>query len=128
MTYTTIVEEMFQRFPELLKREEAADALENSELPFVVFGDLFVKWIEKSVEASDQEVLKRIGVFLEDASLASRKDAALENLVAIEIGEWLGFMRYEQRLAPYLGPETRRVTGYVEGLATQRRAIKGFPC
>jgi hypothetical protein len=127
MTINTIIEEMFKTFPELLQ-EETESALENSELPYVVFGDLFVKWIESSVATNNQESLQRIGIFLEEAAIASRKDPALENLLEIEIGEWLGFMRFEERINPYLGPEIRRVTGYVYGLATQRRALKGFPC
>jgi hypothetical protein len=62
--------------------------------------------------------------FLEDVAEAARKDAGLESLLEVEVGEWLGGAANEASLAPWLGTETKRICRYVPGLATRRVALR----
>jgi hypothetical protein len=65
-----------------------------------------------------------ICAFLEDVAEAAIKDLGLESLIEVEVGEWLGGAANEATLAPWLGTETKRICGYVPGLATQRIALR----
>ena len=49
----------------------------------------------------------------------------VENLLGVEIGEWLGFAAIADQLSPFLGENTKRICGYVPGLAAQRRILNG---
>lgn len=53
--------------------------------------------------------------FLEDVAEASKQDGRLANLLRVEIGEWLDGVANEAMLAPWLGPETKRICGYGQG-------------
>ena len=123
MTYDTVISEFIHRFPEL--QEEANGSMYGDEpLPYIVFGDVVIPRLEKALNDGELAVILRTCAYLEDIAVDSRRDAMLEALLKIEIGEWLGFAAYEDRLAPWLGPETKRICGYVPGLATQRRQLK----
>jgi hypothetical protein len=54
---------------------------------------------------------------------AEETDAALKTLLQIEVGEWLDRTAREDLLSQWLGERTKRICGYVPGLATQRRAL-----
>jgi hypothetical protein len=131
ITFASVVEDLVRAFPELeaFSAEHCYDALRrNSELAYVIFGDVFRPFIERAMDANDIKMLKRVGCFLEEASRDAAHDPALSNLLAIEIGEWLDYVEGEDRIGSYIGAETKRITGYVPGLATQRRKAKGLPC
>jgi hypothetical protein len=59
-----------------------------------------------------------------DSGNAARHDGALEALLKVEVAEWLGWTANEERLAPWLGRETKRICNYVSGLATQRLQLR----
>src|SRR4029453_17663119 len=91
---------------------------------FVVFGSVLVPALERALRDEDLSSIASICSFLEDAAQSSREDARLRELLVVEIGEWLGWAQNEELLATYLGPETKRICGYVPGLATQRLRLK----
>ncbi len=123
MTYQTVVSELVQRFPEL--QEEVRGYMDDAEpLPYVVLGCVILPRLENALREGELAVILRICAYLEDMALGSRTDELLGNLLHIEIGEWLCCAAHEDRLAPWLGPETKRICGYVPGLATQRRQLK----
>jgi hypothetical protein len=65
-----------------------------------------------------------ICAFLEDVAEAGEQDADLNNLLRIEVGEWLGAVANEAHLSPWLGARTKRICRYVPGFATQRIALR----
>ncbi len=131
IAFKSVVEDMVRAFPELetFSAEERDDTLkEFPELAYVIFGDLFKPFIERAMNSNDVEMLRRICSFLEEASCDAGQDPMLANLIGVEIGEWLQFVQGEDRIGPWLGEQTRKVTGYVPGRATELRKSKGLPC
>jgi hypothetical protein len=61
---------------------------------------------------------------MSDVSTAARHDGALEALLKVEVAEWLGWAANEERFAPWLGTETKRICNYVPGLTTQRLQLR----
>ncbi len=125
MTGETVVTELFARFPELEEtyRIECRYLLDEPPMAYIVFGDVLMAELERALEDGDLEVVRRICIFFEDMAKAARKDAFLDTLMGVEVGEWLGFCANEDVLAPWLGSETKLICGYVPGLATQRRQL-----
>jgi hypothetical protein len=126
MTYETVVPELFELFPSLRADYETEFEYMGDEPPlgYLAFGSVLVPALERALKEEDLSSVASICSFLEDAAQSGRKDARLEELLRVEIGEWLGWAQNEELLAKYLGPETKRICGYVPGLATQRLRLK----
>ncbi len=126
MTYETVVAELFRRFPEMLARYRAEYAYTGDEepLPYIVFGGLVMPSLEAALERQDLGAILPLCAYLEDVAVSAKADRALENLFIVEVGEWLGWAAHEELLSAWLGAETKRLCGYVPGLATQRREIE----
>lgn len=126
MNYATVVSDMFSRFPKLeaVYRLEFAYMEDDEPAPYMVFGSILIPALATAVERGDLGMILPLCAFLEDVSLAARQDNSLLGLVKVEIGEWLGWVANEDRLAPWLGSETKRICNYVPGLATQRRQLR----
>ena len=125
MTYETAVAELFERFPDMRSRYRSEfDAMGEEAPAYVVFGSLLVPTLEAALERRDLRTILTICAYLEDASESAGTDSRLHDLIRIEIGEWLGVAANEEVLSPWLGAETKRICGYVPGLATQRRTLK----
>lgn len=92
-------------------------------MQYIVFGSVFIPAFEDALEHSQTDRIASLCAFLETVSLGSLHDSGLEDLVRVEIGEWLGGLQHEDRLMPFLGESTKRVCQYVPGLATQRLAL-----
>jgi hypothetical protein len=126
MNYATVVSDTFSRFPKLeaVYRAEFANMENDEPLPYIVFGSILVPALATSLERGDLGTILPLCAFLEDVSLAANQDNSLLGLIKVEIGEWLGWVANEDRLAPWLGSETKRICNYVPGLATQRRQLR----
>jgi hypothetical protein len=91
---------------------------------YTVFGSVLMPALEAALASGDLGSILPICAFLEDVAEAARKDNGLKALLQAEVGEWLGGAANETLLAPWLGAETKRICGYVPGLATQRIALR----
>ena len=124
MTYETVIDEALAHIPELRAMDTYHFLDEDPPLTYVVFGSLLIPVLENALNTGDLKVILRICAFLEEASESSRHDGGLEALIQVEIGEWLGITSFEEQVSPWLGPETKRICGYVPGLATQRLKLR----
>jgi hypothetical protein len=124
MTYETVIDEAISHVPELRATDTSRFPDEDPPLAYVVFGSLLIPVLENALNSGDLKVILRICAFLEEASVSAGYDGALGTLIQIEIGEWLGWTSFEDQVSPWLGPETKRICGYVPGLATQRLALR----
>jgi hypothetical protein len=126
MTFDTVVPELFERFLDFRSAYEVEFEYMGDEPPlsYLVFGSVFVPALERALREKDVSSVASICSFLEDAAQSSQKDTCLRELLVVEIGEWLGWAQNEELLATYMGPETKRICGYVPGLATQRLRLK----
>src|ERR1700722_597124 len=126
MNYETVVADLFKRFPRFQSAYDEQFAYMGKEKPgaYIVFGSVLMPALEEALAAGDLSSILPICAFLEDAAEAAQKDIALEALLQVEVGEWLGGAANETLLAPWLGAETKRICRYVPGLATQRRALR----
>ena len=126
MTFETVVPELFERFPHFRSTYEVQFEYMGDEPPlsYLVFGSVLVPALEGALREEDLPSVASICSFLEDAAQSSREDSRLRELIVVEIGEWLGWAQNEELLARYMGPETKRICGYVPGLATQRLRLK----
>jgi hypothetical protein len=124
MKCETAVTELFLQIPHLeqVYRAKLSYMLDEPPLAYVVFGDALIPELERALRENDAQLLQAASSFLENMALSSKSDFALENLMKVEIGEWLGYCANENVLALWLGQQTRRVCNYVPGLATQRRS------
>jgi hypothetical protein len=122
VTYETTVAEFFERFPDLQEtyRTQFQHLIHEQPDPSLIFSSILIPALEKALEEGDLKTILHLAAFLEDASESASVDSKLKNLIAVEVGEWLGWASHEDRLAPWLGAETKRICGYVPGLATQR--------
>jgi hypothetical protein len=125
VTYQSVVRDLFMRMPDLepIYRKRFS-YLDGEELPYVVFGSFLVPELETALENRDTERIRAICAFLEEAAASASTDAGLEQLLLVEIGEWLGGTQREAEIAPSLGDQTKRLCRYVSGLATQRNSLK----
>jgi hypothetical protein len=126
MEYKTVVTDFFARFPKLhaVYQQKFGYMEDESPGPFVVFGSVLIPALEEGLAAGNLAMVLPICAFLEDIAESARTDSSLESLLRLEIGEWLGGMDNEAFLTPWLGQETKRICGYVPGLATQRRDLR----
>ena len=122
MTYETTVAEFFERFPDLEETYKTQFQHLSHEQPDanLIFTSILIPALENALEEGDLKTILHLAAFLEDVSESTAEDARLRNLMAVEVGEWLGWASHEDRLAPWLGGETKRICGYVPGLAMQR--------
>ena len=91
---------------------------------YIVFGSVLIPALEQALAAGDLGSILPICAFLEDVAEAAEEDRGLENLLRVEVGEWLGGLANEASLTPWLGTKTKRICRYVPGLATQRIALR----
>ena len=126
MRYESAIPELFTRFPHLeaLYQSQLAYLADEEPLPYVVFGDILVPSMEAALNSGDTSMISALCEYLEDA--AASEDTRLENLLGVEVGEWLGFAVNADQLSPFMGEKTKQICGYVPGLAAQRRALKGL--
>jgi hypothetical protein len=117
-----VVPELFTRFPklEVFYRENFSYMEPDDPAPYIVFGSVLVPALASALESGDLATILPICGFLEEASVDARADDNLSTLIKVEIGEWLNRTIHEDRIAPWLGSETKRICNYVEGLASQR--------
>ena len=122
MNYATVVPELFSRFPKLEDAYRAKFGYmgDDEAIHYIVFGSILIPALTAALEEGDLGVILPICAFLEDTSVAARHDNYLATLLKVEVAEWLGWASNEERLAPWLGPETKRLCNYVPGLAAQR--------
>lgn len=76
------------------------------------------------MESRDLREIVTMCAFLEDAAESARSDRGIGTLLHLEVGKWLGWAANEDALTPWLGSETKRLCGYVPGLAEQCRQLK----
>jgi hypothetical protein len=126
MTYKTVVTDLFKQFPRFQSAYDEEFAYMGKEKPgaYTVFGSVLMPALEEALAAGDLGSILPICAFLEDVAEAAQRDIGLESLLQVEVGEWLGGLANETLLAPWLGAETKRICGYVPGLATQRIALR----
>jgi hypothetical protein len=129
VTYETSVAEFFERFPHLQETYKTQfEHLSDQPCdPTLIFNSILIPALEKALEEGDLKTILHISAFLEDASESAISDPKLKSLISTEVGEWLGWASHEDRLAPWLGTETKRICNYVPGLATQRLATGTDP-
>ena len=125
MNFQNVVAEYFSRFPRLERvyRDNFSYMLDDGPAQYLVFGSILIPALASALAANDLETIVPICNFLEEASAASRADENLRVLIEIEVGKWLSWTVNEDRIAPLLGSETRRVCNYFEGLASQRHRL-----
>ena len=117
--------DLFARIPELapLYREQFS-YLDGEELPHVVFGAFLIPVMESDLENHNTERVKSICAFLEDVAESATTNPDLEQLLRVEIGEWLAGTPWEVEVAQNLGEKTKQVCRYVPGLAAQRISLR----
>jgi hypothetical protein len=126
MNHETVVADLFKRFPKLRLVSDTKFAyMDGEELgTYTVFGSVLMPALEQALAAGDLASIIPICAFLEEVAEAAEKDLYLENLLRVEVGEWLGGVANEASLTPWLGTKTKRICRYVPGLATQRIALR----
>ena len=122
MRFETVVGDFLLRFPEY--RAEVYEPMGDEEpLACVAFGDTVVPRLKAALTNGDLARILRFTSFLEEMAENAQTDFALKNLLVVEIGEWLSVTDQEAQIAPWLGPETKRLCRYVPGLPTQRMMV-----
>ena len=126
MNYATVVPELFSRLPKLeaVYRAEFGYMGGEEAVQYIVFGSILIPALTTALEEADLATILPICAFFEDVSEAAHHDNDLRTLMRIEVAKWLGWAANEERLAPWLGSETKRICGYVPGLATQRLRLR----
>lgn len=125
VTFDSVVRELFVRMPDLEPiYQERFSYLAGENLPYVVFGSFLIPVLEGALEAHDTERVTSICAYLEEAAANASTDARLGELLRVEVGEWLNATAVESDIAPHLGHETKRTSGYIPGLASQRTSIR----
>jgi hypothetical protein len=122
--YESVIRDLFIRMPDLEPiYHKQFSYLEGEELPYVVFGSFLIPVLEVALEDGDTDRVRSVCAFLDEAAASASTDADLEQLLLVEIGEWLSGTKWEAEIAPRLGEQIKRTCRYVSGLATQRIAI-----
>jgi hypothetical protein len=126
MNYATVVPELFSRFPALEVTYHAKFAYMKGDEPgpYLVFGSILIPALTTALEDEDLGFILPICAFLEDVSTAAQQENDLATLMRVEVAEWLRWTANEERLAPWLGSETKHICNYVPGLATQRLQLR----
>src|ERR1700722_9531373 len=111
MNYETIVTDLFERVPKLRLPSDEKLAYMGKEKagPYLAFGSVLIPALDHALEAGDLALILRICAFLEDVAEAAEEDLGLRSLLQIEVGKWLGRVKNEASLAPWLGEKTKRV-------------------
>ena len=122
ITFDNVIDEMLLRIPELREAYDF-DQFKDPDLQvYSVFEWILVPFVEGALSAGDLARILRVTAFLEELSVSASGDPKVANLLVVTIGEWLNSrMVDEDQLVPWLGEETKRLCGYVPGLAAQRR-------
>ena len=81
-------------------------------MPYVAIGAVFIPWLEVCLKACDVPKIAKACDFLEAAADNGRADSRLDDLIAIEIGEWLLEVLDRKLLLSHFGPNTQRVCRY----------------
>jgi hypothetical protein len=125
VTYATAVRELFVRMPDLdpLYRERFS-YLGGEDLPYVVFGAFLIPVLETALDEQNAERVRSICSYLEKAAANATADAGLEQLLRVEIGEWLNGTAWESEVSSMLGDETKRICRYAPGLGAQRASLR----
>jgi len=126
MTFDTAIEELFQRFPAMRAeyRSKCQSLGKGVDSASIAFGHVLLPALQIGLERGDLGTILKICAYLEDAAESAASDSLLQELIRVECGNWLAEAANEHLLSPWLGAETKRICGYVPGLATQRRALK----
>jgi hypothetical protein len=126
MDSESVVVELFERFPKLWAayEKQIGDAMGRPADPYFIFRSVLMPALQDGMNSGDLATILPICAFLEDVAESARNDRGLKKLLRVEVGEWLGGIENEAYLTPWLGTETKRICGYVPGLATQRRVLK----
>ena len=111
MTYDMFVQEMLAWFP-FLRAKCMAYMDEDEPLASIALGCVFNPWLEESLNAGDVANVTKACKFLEHALVEGKSDDRIENLIAIEIGEWLPEVKKNKLLLSNLGPETLSACSY----------------
>jgi hypothetical protein len=111
MTYETFVKEMLDQFP-ALGAQCYAYMDEEEPLPYVAIGCVLIPWLKSRLEAHDMANITKACGFLEVAAAEGKSDSRLDDLIGIEIGEWLPEAPERKLLLSYLGPNTQRTCSY----------------
>ena len=111
MTYETFVKEMLDNFPHL-----GTDCYgymdEGDPLPYVAIGCVLIPWLERCLETQDANNITRACEFLEVTATEGLSDSRLDDLIGIEIGEWLSGVRERKLLLSYFGRNTWKACSY----------------
>jgi hypothetical protein len=111
MTYDTFVKEMLDRFPFL--RDECLSCMDDDDpLPYVAIGAVLIPWLRVCLETRDVANIVKACDFLEVAADAGRTDSRLDDLIGIEIGEWLPEVSERNLLLSNFGPNTLKACSY----------------
>jgi hypothetical protein len=111
VTYDTFVKEMLDRFP-FLQAECNAYMDEDDPLPYVALGAVLIPWLEACLEARDVANIAKVCDFLEATAAEGSNNALLDDLIGIEIGEWLPGVGERNLLLSHFGPHTQRACSY----------------
>ena len=111
MNYATVVPDLFSRFPKLeaVYRAEFEYMGGEEAVQYIVFDSILIPALTTALQEADLITILPICAFFEDVSDAARHDNDLLTLLRIEVAEWLGWAENEERLAPWLGSETKRI-------------------
>jgi len=111
MTYDTFVKAMLDQFP-FLREECLAYMDDDAPLPYVAIGAVFIPWLEVCLKAHDVVKVAEACDFLEAVADNGRADSRLDDLIRIEIGEWLPEVLERKLLLSHFGPHTQRACRY----------------
>jgi hypothetical protein len=107
VTYDTFVENMIEQFP-FLREESLVYMGDDDPLPYVAVGAVFIPWLAACLKAQDVHKVAKACSFIEDAASEGQTDSRLDNLIRIEIGEWLPEVLDRDLLLSHFGPNTKR--------------------
>jgi len=96
--------------------------LDGEDSPYAVFGSFLKPVLEAALERHDEERIRSICAYLEEAAIS--QDRGLEQLLGVEIGEWLNGTSWEAEVGPYLGEMTKQICRYIPGLGSQRNLLR----
>ena len=107
MTYDTFVCSMIDQFPFL--REGCLQYMDdNDPLPYVALGTVFIPWLEARLKAQDVDNVAKACAFMEAVASGGNANSRLDDLIGVEIGEWLPEVLERELLLSHLGPNTKR--------------------
>jgi len=111
MTYDTFFKSMVEQFP-FLKEECLAYMDDDDPLPYVALGAVFIPWLGACLKAQDVSKVAKACDFIESAAADGQADSRLDQLIGIEIGEWLPEVLERDLLLSLFGPHTKRACHY----------------